>query len=465
MTRDGGRPLGRRSPPDRIFGLEVEYGLTHAGDLDGLPRDTLSRKVLQQQAVPTTGGFLANGGRAYVDVGSHVEYATPETTSPEQATVASLAGDLLLSAGAREAFRTRVLPVPVQLVRNNRDTAGDATFGCHENYSLRRGMVDVGLLMALLASHVASRACFAGAGSWRTDGGGFELSQRAPHIFRDVTATSTRSRPLVSTRDEPHADGLRRLHVVGGDTNVAPAATQLKLASTDLLLSALAHADQRRRRRLEGLRLADPVRAVKALSSDPTLTVTARDVHGRPRTAVEHQLALAEAVAEATRGWRSDRQSEALAVWRDTLETLDAEPARLLGRVDWITKRALAGATRRRRAAVEIAYHSADPTTSLYWRLVARRDAPWARRARRLRAAAERAVDRPPETRAVLRGRLVAAVAATDGQVGGHIEWALLRFHRRGRGTSLGRVQLPDPHRNHHPRVADLEDRIRRHAA
>ena len=227
----------------RVFGIETEYGVTCT--LRGVRRlspDEVSRYLFRRVVSwgRSSNVFLANGARLYLDVGSHPEYATPECDSLYDLVVHDKAGERILEQlleSAEQRLGEEGIRGDVYLFRNNTDSAGNS-YGCHENYLTTREE-DLSSYTKVLIPFLISRQIFAGAGKVLTTARGttFVLSQRAEHIWEDVSSATTRSRPIINTRDEPHADAdlYRRLHVIAGDTNMSEYTTFLKVGSCALL--------------------------------------------------------------------------------------------------------------------------------------------------------------------------------------------------------------------------------------
>jgi 20S proteasome alpha/beta subunit len=231
----------------RIFGIENEYGVTCT--FQGQRRlspDEVARYLFRRVVSwgRSSNVFLENGARLYLDVGSHPEYATPECDSPRQAVVHDKAGeriveDLVLAAEQRLAEEG--IAGRISLFKNNTDSAGNS-YGCHENYLVAR-VGEFQRLAEALIPFLVTRQVFAGAGKvLQTPRGAiFSLAQRAEHIWEGVSSATTRSRPIINTRDEPHADAerFRRLHVIVGDSNMSEYTSWLKVATCDLVLRML----------------------------------------------------------------------------------------------------------------------------------------------------------------------------------------------------------------------------------
>ena len=231
----------------RIFGLENEYGVTCT--LRGQRRlspDEVARYLFRRVVSwgRSSNVFLENGARLYLDVGSHPEYATPECDSISDLVAHDKAGERILDAlvaGAEARLREEGIRGVIYLFKNNTDSAGNS-YGCHENYLTGR-RDDFAHYTEVLIPFFVSRQIYAGAGKvlQTARGAVFCLSQRAEHIWEGVSSATTRSRPIINTRDEPHADAerFRRLHVIVGDSNMSEYATFLKVGATSILLRML----------------------------------------------------------------------------------------------------------------------------------------------------------------------------------------------------------------------------------
>jgi proteasome accessory factor A len=217
----------------RIMGIETEYGVTCT--LRGQRRlspDEVARYLFRRVVSwgRSSNVFLANGARLYLDVGSHPEYATPECDSLNDLIAHDKAGERILEqllGSAEQRLHDEGIRGDVYLFRNNTDSAGNS-YGCHENYLTNRSE-DLAHYTEVLIPFLVSRQIYAGAGKVITTSRGshFSVSQRAEHIWEGVSSATTRSRPIINTRDEPHADAerFRRLHVIVGDTNMSEYST------------------------------------------------------------------------------------------------------------------------------------------------------------------------------------------------------------------------------------------------
>ncbi|WEV69969.1 proteasome accessory factor PafA2 family protein [Bifidobacterium sp. ESL0775] len=267
----------RRSPEydsfARIFGIETEHGVSVTGANQpcdpGQVAMMMFAPILSRSR--STNTYLENGSRLYLDVGSHPEYATAEARDPSQALAQDLAGEEImrrLAKGAQERLRrTHGEHATIHLFKNNVDSAGHS-FGCHENYLVRR-YISLPIIKQQLLPFLVTRQLFTGAG--RVSENGFEITQRAAFLDEGVSSSTTRSRPMVNTRDEPHADPdeFRRLHVIIGDSNRSQWATFMKLATTHLVLCVIEDAARRGvPSGFEACGLTDPSASNQAMSVD-----------------------------------------------------------------------------------------------------------------------------------------------------------------------------------------------------
>ena len=225
----------------RIFGVETEYGVAVTGAERPVDAGQVAMTMFQPIVSRSTNTYLANGSRLYLDVGSHPEYATAEARDPREALAQDLAGEHVMRNLALKAQRklreSYGAHAKIHVFKNNVDSAGHA-FGCHENYLVRR-FVPLETIEHQLLPFLITRQLYTGAGRMTPDG--FQITQRADFLDEAVSSATTRSRPMVNTRDEPHADpdSFRRLHVIIGDSNRSQWSTWMKLAVTHLVLCAI----------------------------------------------------------------------------------------------------------------------------------------------------------------------------------------------------------------------------------
>ncbi|MEX0953433.1 MAG: depupylase/deamidase Dop [Nitriliruptoraceae bacterium] len=387
---------------------------------------------------------LTNGARFYVDH-AHPEYATPECSNALDLVRWDKAGERILADAARRAAADLAPGGRVLIHKNNTDGKG-AAYGTHENYLVPRD-VPFGRLTQALLPFFVSRSVFVGAGRLGTEFDEevpFQLSQRADFFEVEIGLETTLKRPLMNTRDEPHADParFRRLHVINGDANLCEVATYLKVGTMMIVLDAIE--DEAVDAPVE---LRDPVHAFQVFSHDPTLRATAETVDGQHVTALD----LQDAYLQGCRRYVDARAGAAPVVddvldrWECVLGDARRDPGSLSGRVDWATKLELIDGYASRHGLdwdsdrlrmVDLQYHDVREDRGLYQRLVARG------RVERLVTDAQvtDAMVRPPEdTRAWFRGECIRRFSGEVVAAG----WDALVFDT-GRDT-LQRVPMMDP--------------------
>jgi len=276
----------------RIFGIETEYGVTCTfNGQRRLSPDEVARYLFRRVVAwgRSSNVFLTNGSRLYLDVGSHPEYATAECDSLTQLVTHDRAGERILEglvADAERRLQEEGIHGDIYLFKNNTDSAGNS-YGCHENYLVER-KGEFARLAERFIPFLISRQLIAGAGKvlQTPRGAVYCLSQRADHMWEGVSSATTRSRPIINTRDEPHADAdlYRRLHVIVGDSNMSETTTLLKVGSADLVLRMIEAGVVMR-----DLTLENPIRAIREISHDLTGRRTVRLVNGREASALDIQ--------------------------------------------------------------------------------------------------------------------------------------------------------------------------------
>lgn len=446
--------------PRRIWGIETEYGLTCAslvGNKPPLDADEAARLLFRPVVAlgRSTNVFLRNGGRLYLDVGSHPEYATAECDQLRDLLAQDRAGAEYLRELARQAnvsLAENGVDGRIHLFRNNLDAAGNS-FGCHENYLVRR-RPDFKAMVASLVAFFVTRQIVCGNGHFRVRAGRVEMSfsQRAGQVWDAMSSATTRSRPIVNTRDEPHADVdlYRRLHVIVGDSTMAEGSTLLKVASTDMLL-AMVEAGRR-----PTIELADPMRAIREISADMTGSVDVERADGRRTTAVEIQREYLESIrAFAAANWDVDPwHAAALDLWDRGLTAVETGDHSLVdAELDWAIKERLVqrfegrpGATVAAMHRLLLAYH--DITEGgLQDRMEA---SGLMRRLTTRELVTDAAVTPPRTTRALLRGRFVGL--AQDQRRDHSVDWVHLKLADPAHRT----VMLLDPFSPHDERVEAL---------
>jgi proteasome accessory factor A len=308
---------------------------------------TLDPALAPEVETTLVNAVLTNGARFYVDH-AHPEISTPEVRDAREAVVWDRAADEIVRS-AMVAAR-EMLPDEAEIIvhKNNSDGKGNS-YGCHENYLLAREL-PFGRLSRQITSHFVTRQVFAGAGKVGCelpgrphDDVGYQLSQRADFFEEEVGLETTLKRPIVNTRDEPHADAqkYRRLHVIVGDANMSEVATYLKVGTTAIVLSMIEDDELG-----DDWILAHPVPAIRQVSHDPTLAQTVQLANGRRATALEIQWGLLERARkyEQAHGLESvgaDVGADVLDRWERILNGLETDPESVAHQVDWVAKRRL----------------------------------------------------------------------------------------------------------------------------
>ncbi len=385
---------------NRIVGIETEYGCLVTDDKSHGGTDTWPTRIKNYlfkkanvgsidqhyrdyEEPPGNGGFLLNGGRLYLDMG-HLEYSSPECLDLEDIVAYDLAGDALLQSGL-EALG---VSEQVAFLKNNIDHHTGATFGCHENYLMKREAQFTHQSSGALLSFLATRQIFTGAGRVgqanplafdfelpRTDAPvDFQISQRADHIVNDIYQWVQFNRAIINARDEPLADyrKYRRLHLLIGDSNMSPFATALKVGTTACVLTLLE----------EGLMpanvvLLDAVQATREISRDQSQRWVVRLENGGTCDAFDVQYAFLELAQKHLAG--SDDETDWLIErWGFTLDAIRNKPEALIGGVDWISKKWLLDAFREEEKlswhdpwmqSLDLEYHNINPAKGLFFAL------------------------------------------------------------------------------------------------
>lgn len=430
----------------RILGIETEYGVTCT--LEGQRRlspDEVARYLFRRVVAwgRSSNVFLENGARLYLDVGSHPEYATPECDSPMQVVLHDKAGeriveDLVLAAEARlaeEGVQGRI-----SMFKNNTDSAGNS-YGCHENYLVERSG-DFQRLTERLIPFLITRQVFAGAGKVLQTARGprYVLSQRAEHIWEGVSSATTRSRPIINTRDEPHADAerFRRLHVIVGDSNISAYTTWLKVATCDLVLRMLED-----RAMVRDLTLDNAIRSIREISHDVTGRRPIRLANGSEMSALDIQQAYLERVERYAQGSADldEEAKRAIGEWRHVLERLAEDGSGLGRQLDWVAKREVIDAYASRHGVslddpkvqmLDLAFHDVVRSRGLHHLLE--------RQGRVVRLfdddEIELATHQPPATtRAALRGRFIRAAKQAHRDF--TVDWVHLKLNDQAQRTVL----------------------------
>jgi proteasome accessory factor PafA2 len=440
----------------KVFGIETEYGILVVGNGDMSPTTAasllinayvsrLERKIgwdfedespqrdargfAREGSMPPeiethlVNAVLTNGARFYVDH-AHPEYSTPECSNPLQLVLHDRAGEVIL-ARSMEAAKYLMPPGEEILIHKNNSDGKGNSYGCHENYLVDRA-VPFARIVQRVTPHLVTRQIFCGAGKVGQETGDpehravFQISQRADFFEEEVGLETTLKRPIVNTRDEPHADPqkYRRLHVIVGDANLSEIATFLKVGTTALVLAMIEDDFDAGR----DLTIANPVGAIRAVSRDPDLRQLLTLVSGETMTAVELQWeihGLARKYAEERGldclGDDPDVSKMVLDRWEHVLQGLETEPESLANQLDWVAKRRILEAYRERHglawkdhrlAALDLQYHDIRPSKSLFARLDMDTLVD-------TEAVAEAVAEPPPTTRAYFRGRCLSMFASS----------------------------------------------------
>ncbi|GAA2162340.1 Pup--protein ligase [Pedococcus bigeumensis] len=431
----------------RIFGIENEYGITCT--FEGQRRLTpdevaryLFRKVVSWGR--SSNVFLSNGSRLYLDVGSHPEYATPECDHVRQLVVHDKAGERIIEglvADAQERLAEEGIEGEIYVFKNNTDSAGNS-YGCHENFLVGRAG-EFQQLSDVLIPFLVSRQITCGAGKVVTTSKGatYCVSQRADHIWEGVSSATTRSRPIINTRDEPHADAerYRRLHVIVGDSNMSETTTMLKVGSADLVLRMIEAGMV-----VRDLTLENPIRAIREMSHDMTGRKTVRLSNGRELSALQIQseyLERAQAFADRE-GLEDPIHKQVLDLWERTIRAVDSGDLSLVDtEIDWVIKHKLITGymakhdlpmEHARIAQLDLAYHDVNRERGVFYLLQKHG------RAARITTDPEvfEAKTVPPQTtRAKLRGDFIKA--AQEHRRDFTVDWVHLKLNDQAQRTVL----------------------------
>ena len=431
---------------------------------EGDPHRITTRRRPAPQPEPTTVAnvILPNGARYYVDH-AHPEYSGPEVTNPLDGVLWDRAGDEVLLRSSRLLAQLPGMP-EVAVYKNNTDGKG-ASYGMHENYLVDRD-VHFDEIISVLTPFLVTRPIFCGAGrvglGQRGDLPGYQISQRADFIEAEVGLETTLRRPIINTRDEPHAESARyrRLHVIVGDANLAQVSTYLKLGTTAALLWLLEQG--RVGLELSALRLADPVDAARQVSRDLSLTTPLDLEDGRTMTALDIQRVYCDVITREVAASEGSDQATAdlLRRWAAVLDRLGEDVQSAAREVEWVAKhRVLEGMRRRhgldwdspRLAALDLQWADLRPERSIYVRLEAAEAVETLVRPTEVEAALAQA---PTDTRAYFRGE---AIRRYGPQVAA-ANWDAVVFDV-AESESLQRVPTPDPWRGTRTHVGDLLER------
>ncbi len=447
----------------RIFGLETEYGITCVSDgIRRLSPDEVARYLFRRVVAwgRSSNIFLTNGARLYLDVGSHPEYATAECDDLHTLVVQDRAGERILESlvfDAQKRMQDEGIVGKIHLFKNNTDSAGNS-YGCHENYLVERKR-DFNLLLESLVPFLITRQVITGAGRivHSPRGSFYSLSQRADHIWEGVSSATTRSRPIINTRDEPHADAekYRRLHVIVGDSNMSEVTTQLKVTITDLMLKMLEDGIVFRDFTIE-----NPIRAIRDISNDIEMRKTIKLANGRDISAVAMQREYFEKAQDYANRLELTRDPiiyGALDLWQRALKAGESQDWSLIDKeIDFAIKYKLLQRYKSRgnlsfadpkMAMIDLSYHDINREIGIFYLLEKRGQA--------LRITNDEEVNQakttPPQTtRAKLRGDFIAR--AQEKRRDFTVDWVHLKLNDQTQRTVL----CKDPFKNVDERVERL---------
>jgi proteasome accessory factor A len=445
----------------RIFGIETEFGVTCTfHGQRRLSPDEVARYLFRRVVSwgRSSNVFLRNGSRLYLDVGSHPEYATAECDDLAQLVIHDKAGERILEdllVDAERRLADEGIGGDIFLFKNNTDSAGNS-YGCHENYLVGRAG-EFSRIADVLLPFLVTRQLICGAGKvlQTPRGAVYCLSQRAEHIWEGVSSATTRSRPIINTRDEPHADAerYRRLHVIVGDSNMSEVTTLLKVGTANLILEMIEEGVAFR-----DFTLDNPIRAIREISHDLTGRRGVRLAGGREASALdiqrEYYARAADHVAQRGSDPLTDR---VMGLWERTLDAVEQQDLGLIDReIDWAIKHRLIERYRTKHrmdlsnariAQLDLAYHDIRRGRGLFDLLQ--------RKALVDRVTddgeIEAAKDTPPATtRAKLRGDFIAAAQAAGRDF--TVDWVHLKLNDQAQRTVL----CKDPFRAVDERVERL---------
>jgi len=448
----------------RIFGLENEYGLIFSPNgRIYLPMEKVLGYIFEG-LIPNSwpsNAFLVNGARFYQDTGCHPEYSTPECDNIPDLVIHDKAGERLLEAclpAAEDRLREEGLSGEIYIFKNNTDSLGN-TYGCHENYLMRRD-VDFWKVTEQLIPFFVTRQIYSGSGKVLKVSGKpqYFISQRAQHIHEKTSSSTTSSRSIINTRDEPHADAekYRRLHIIVGDSNMSEYTTYLKVGVAALVLSMIEDGYT-----VTGMELEDPVKAIREISRDPTVKKKVKLDDGRQVSAIEIQRVYLERAHDYLSTQAHDAvMDDVLARWGSVLDRLEDDPMQLSREIDWVGKRLLiqsfvdkkgCGLDDPRVFLMDLQYHDVKRTRGLYY-LMESRDM-----IERIvdEEAIQRAMSVPPQTtRAKVRGDFIRFARAKNRSY--TVDWTYLKLNGYWEETIL----CMDPFSAVNRRVEELVSQV-----
>ena len=445
------------------MGLETEYGVTCV--VDGQRRlspDEVARYLFRKVVVwgRSSNVFLPNGGRLYLDVGSHPEYATAECDNLSDLIKQDQAGDRIveeLAVSAEIRLNAEGIKGQIHLFKNNMDAAGNS-YGCHENFSVSRKKNFEEVTESIIP-FLITRQIFCGAGKWisSSKGANFQISQRAEHMWESVSSATTRSRPIINTRDEPHADPeeYRRLHIIVGDSNMSETTTVLKVATTELMLRAAELGLLKDKFTIE-----NPIKTIREISNDLKFRNSFRLSSGREITALQMQNEMYNIVLSMP-GLDEILEKPfyryALNLWRRSLDAVESHDYSLVDmELDWMIKRKFMNSYKEkhqlndmdsRLILLDISYHNIRKDRGLFYileksgmakTLITNNDV-------------NSAMENPPQTtRAALRGRFIKV--AQEKKRDFTVDWVNLKINDQQQSS----IACKDPFKNTDERVDKL---------
>ena len=447
----------------RIIGLETEYGVTCV--VEGQRRlspDEVARYLFRKVVVwgRSSNVFLPNGGRLYLDVGSHPEYATAECDNLKDLILQDQAGDRIveeLAIDAEKRLNQEGIQGQIHLFKNNMDSAGNS-YGCHENFSVSRKFNFQEITESIIP-FLVTRQIFCGAGKWIGIGksNNFHISQRAEHMWESVSSATTRSRPIINTRDEPHADPeeFRRLHIIVGDSNMSETTTILKVATTEIMLKVAELGLLKDRFTLE-----NPIKSIRDISTNLDFKKNVRLASGREMTALQIQnemYELAMSLPEIEEILQKPFYGYAIDLWRRCLDSFEMEDFKSIDlEIDWIIKQKFINQYKDknqlrdndpRLVLVDISYHNIRKDRGLFYIL---ENSGMARTLVRENEIIDAMQNPPRTTRAYLRGRFVKA--AQEKKRDFTVDWVNMKINDQQQSS----VSCKDPFNHVDERVEKL---------
>ena len=448
------------------MGVETEFGVAaYDGSRQVLTPEEVARYLFRPVVAQhrSSNVFTANASRLYLDVGSHPEYATAECDSLSQLLAYDKAGERIfhrLSQQCDEALRNDGFAGSTYLFKNNVDSRGNS-YGAHENYLISRELALKSFGQQLLP-FLITRQLICGAG--KIAGEKFVISQRADQVWEGVSSATTRTRPIINTRDEPHGDShrFRRMHVIVGDSNMSEPTFALKVGSMLLVIEMLEAGFD-----LPDMELADPIAHIRDIAADPTGATELTLASGGTVTALEVQ----QRTLEAAKRWLKHRPDEGtpneemarvVDLWTRVLDAIATQDfSGVDTEIDWVIKRKLltqfkdrlgCGWDHPKLAQIDLTYHDINPDRGLFYVLERKGlAARWIDD-----TAIEEAVAKPPATtRAVIRGEFLSAVR--ERGLAHNVDWVHLKVNRPEPRT----VELQDPFATTDGAAADLISWVR----